>query len=169
MRNRNSTSRPEADQPLDEADAVVLSDIREMFQAADSMPPDLPERIQFSLSMRHLEFEVARLCAEDDHSLLAVRGVEHSRTITFESDSLTIMIRIDSNGDGTARIDGWLAPPYPRSIELRTTAETLTAAADEGGRFVFAEVPRGTAQFVVLADPRAGDSVQAVATPALIL
>ena len=169
MRNRDAAGRPKADQFLDDADVAILSDIREMFQAADSMPADLPERIRFSLSLRHLEFEVARLCAEDDQSVLAVRGVEQSKTITFESDSLTIMIRIDSNGDGTARIDGWLAPPYPRRIELRTSAEILTAAADDGGRFVFAGVPRGSAQFVVRTYPSAGDSGLAVVTPALIL
>ncbi len=46
--------------------------------------------------------------------MLAARGAEQSRTITFDSDSLTIMIRIDSNNDGTARVDGWLAPPQRR-------------------------------------------------------
>jgi hypothetical protein len=169
MRNPGAAGRPTADQPLDEADAAIINDIREMFQAADSMPADLPERIRFSLSLRHLEFEMARLCAEEGQPVLAVRGVEQSRTITFESDSLMIMIRIDADGDGTARIDGWLAPPYPRRIDLRTTAETLTAAADDGGRFVFIRVPRGSAQFVVRAEPGAGDSRQAVVTPTLIL
>jgi hypothetical protein len=101
--------------------------------------------------------------------VLAARGVEQSRTITFDSASLTIMIRIDSDGDGTARIDGWLAPPHPRTIELRTTAETLTAIADDGGRFVFTRVPRGSAQLMVRAEPEAADSAQAVVTPALVL
>ena len=78
------------------------------------MPPDLPERIRFSLALRDLEFEVARLSAEEDQLMLAARGTEQSRTITFDSDSLTIMIRVDSNQDGTARVDGWLAPPHAR-------------------------------------------------------
>ena len=58
--------------------------------------------------------------AEEDPRLVAARGAEQSRTITFDSDSLTIMIRIDSNKDGTVRIDGWLAPPQRREIEMQT-------------------------------------------------
>ena len=68
------------------------------------MPADLPERIRFSLALRDLEIEVARLVAEEDLPVLAARSAEQSRTVTFDSDSLTIMIRIDANTDGTARV-----------------------------------------------------------------
>ena len=80
---------------------------------------------------------------------MAAAGQEQSRTITFDSDSLTIMIRIDANRDGTVRVDGWLAPPQRREIEMKTTADSLTAASDAQGRFAFARVPRGTAQLIV--------------------
>jgi predicted secreted protein len=161
---------PPADGPLDEADLEILADIRDLFQAADPMPADLPERIRFSLALRDLEIEVARLAAEEDQQLLAVRGPEQSRTITFDSDSLTIMIRIDQNRDGTARVDGWLAPPQRREIELKTTGGALDAASDEQGRFAFASVPRGTAQLVVRpAEQGPSGSGRSVVTPALIL
>ena len=161
---------PPADGPLDETDLEILAEIRDLFQAADPMPPDLPERIRFSLALRDLEIEVARLVAEEDRQLLAVRGPEQSRTITFDSDSLTIMIRIDQNRDGTARIDGWLAPAQRREIEVKTTAGSLGAASDEQGRFALSSVPRGTAQLVVRpADQGAGGSGRSVVTPALIL
>ena len=101
---------PPADEPLDDADFGVLGDIRELFEAVDPMPADLPERIRFALALRDLEVEVARLAAEDQLAV-AARGKEQARTITFDSDSLTIMIRIDANRDGTVRVDGWLAPP----------------------------------------------------------
>src|SRR2546429_267847 len=104
---------PPADEPLDDADFGVLGDIRELFEAVDPMPADLPERIRFALALRDLEVEVARL-AEEDQLTVAARGKEQARTITFDSDSLTIMIRIDANQDGTVRVDGWLAPP-PRT------------------------------------------------------
>ena len=90
--------------------------------------------------------EVARLAEAEEQPALATRGTEQSRTITFDSDSLTIMIRVDTNHDGTARLDGWLAPPHPREIELKTASGSLTVLADEQGRFAFACVPRGTAQ-----------------------
>ena len=56
---------PSADEPLDDTDLGVLDDIRELFQAADPMPADLPERIRFPLALRDLEVEVARLADED--------------------------------------------------------------------------------------------------------
>ena len=157
-------------EPLDDLDLRLLDAIREMFQAADPMPADLPQRIRFSLALRGLEIEVARLTAEDDRPVLAARGAEQSRTITFDSDSLTIMIRIDVNRDGTARVDGWLAPPQRREIEMKTAADELTAASDEQGRFAFASVPRGTAQLVVRpVEQELSGSGSSVVTPALIL
>ncbi len=158
-----------ADGPLDDADLEILAEIRDMFQAADPMPPDLPERIRFSLALRDLEIEVARL-VEEDREVLAVRGPEQSRTVTFDSDSLTVMIRIDQNRDGTARVDGWLAPPQRREIEMKTAADTLSVPSDEQGRFAFASVPRGTAQLVIRpAEQEASGSGRSVVTPALIL
>ena len=159
---------PSADEPLDDADFGVLGDIRELFEALDPMPADLPERIRFSLALRDLEVEVARL-AEEDQLTVAARGKEQARTITFDSDSLTIMIRIDANRDGTVRVDGWLAPPQRRVVEIKTTADPLTAASDVQGRFAFARVPRGTSQFIVHpAEPASGDT-RSVVTPALII
>jgi hypothetical protein len=160
---------PSPDGPLDDVDIGLLDGIRELYQAIDPMPADLPERIRFSLALRDLEIEVARL-AEEDSPAVAVRGTEQSRTITFDSDSLTIMIRIEGNRDGTARIDGWLAPPQRRELEMKTGADSLTIASDEQGRFAFPRVPRGTAQLVVRpGEPGPDGPGRAVVTPALIL
>jgi hypothetical protein len=120
--------------------------------------------------MRGLEAEVARLTAADEDDLVAARGAEHSRTITFDSESLTIMIRIDSNEDGTVRIDGWLAPPQRREIEMQTATDPCRVSSDDQGRFAFISVPRGTARLVVTGADRAnGGSGRPVVTPPLIL
>ena len=157
--------RPSACAPLDDIDLGLLKAIRELFQAVDPMPADLPERIGFFLTLRDLEVEVARLAAGQDQRAVAARGAEQSRTITFDSDSLTIMIRIDANPDGTVRVDGWLAPAARREIEMKSTADTLSVSSDEQGRFAFSGVPRGTAQIVV----RPAGLGRSVVTPALIL
>jgi hypothetical protein len=47
-------------------------------------------------------------------------------------------------------------------------SDTLTETADDGGRFVFGRVPRGSAQLLVRALPDVDGSGQAVVTPALI-
>ena len=160
---------PSADDPLDETDFGLLDRIRELFEATDPMPADLPERICFSLALRDLEIEMARL-AEEDQLTVAARGTEQSRTITFDSDSLTVMIRIEANRDGTARVDGWLAPPQRRELEMKTSTDALSTASDEQGRFAFARVPHGTAQLIVRpGEPGPGGPGRSVVTPALIL
>jgi hypothetical protein len=154
-----------ADDPQDDPDLGLLDDIRDLYQAADPMPADLPERIRFALALRGLEIETARLAAAEDQPALAARGTEQSRTITFDSDSLTIMIRIDADRDGTVRVDGWLAPPQRREVEMKTTAGSLRVTSDERGRFVLTRVPHGTAQLVV----RPAGAGKSVVTPALTL
>jgi hypothetical protein len=161
--------RSSADEPLDDTDVRLLDGIRDMFRVADPMPADLPERIRFRLALRDLEIEVARL-VEEEQALAGIRGAEQSRTITFDSDSLTIMIRIDANRDGTVRVDGWLAPPQFREIEMKTATETLSVSSDSQGRFAFVRVPRGTAQLMVRpAEPGPDGAGRSVVTPALIL
>ena len=156
-------------------DAGLLAAIREMFESIDPMPSDLPERIRFSLALRDIDVEMARLASEADEFEMAARGAEESRTITFDSDSLTIMVRIDSNADGSVRVDGWLAPPQPRAVEIRMADRCITVAADEAGRFVFPSVPRGTVRVLVRSSGPGADSegqpaaVKSVITPALIL
>ena len=158
---------PSADEPLDDSDLGLLAEVRDMFQAADPMPAELPDRIRFFLAFRDLDLEVARLTAEQDELAVAARGTEQSRTITFDSETLTIMIRIDGNTDGTVRVDGWLAPAQCREIELKCAADPLEVTSDEQGRFAFARVPRGTAQLVVR-PARPQGAGRSVVTPALI-
>jgi len=169
MKIPDAAGPPAAGEPMDDADFAILAGVRRMFAAADPMPADLPERIRFSLTLRDLEFEVARLAAEADQPMLTARGAEQCRTITFDSDSLTIMIRIESNQDGTARVDGWLAPAERRTVDWRAAAEVLTTQADDHGRFAFARLPRGSAQLVVRAEPGSAGSGAAVVTTPLIL
>src|ERR1700722_19251331 len=95
-------------QQMDDFDFAILDGIRAIFEQVDPMPADLPERVRFALALRGLETEVARLVAEEDPRLVAVRGTEQSRTVTFDSASLSVIVRIEENKNGSVRIDGWL-------------------------------------------------------------
>jgi hypothetical protein len=130
-------------------DADLLDAIMETFSAVDPMPPDLPDRIRFALALRELEAEVVRIADVADEVAPAARGAEESRMVTFDSNSLTIMIRVESNQDGTARVDGWLAPPKAHRVEMRLEESSIIVMADDLGRFVFYCVPRGTARLIV--------------------
>jgi hypothetical protein len=147
-------------------DGSLLLAVRDFFETVDPMPFDLPERIQFALALRDLEAEVTRMARTVDQTVQVARGAEESRIVTFDSDRLTIMIRIESNPDGTARVDGWLAPPQAHRVEMSMADESITAVADDLGRFVFYSVPRGTGRLIVRS-PQAG--ANSVITPALSL
>jgi hypothetical protein len=148
----DSQDRPEAavdgeDQPLDALDAAILDDIRALFEATEPVPPDLVARTTFALDLVGLEDEVARL---EPVGLLAAgaRGAEQSRTITFDSESLTIVVQASPSG-ATLRVDGWLAPPAVRRLRLRAGEADFATESDELGRFVVLDVPRGPVQIVV--------------------
>ena len=159
-------------------DRHLLTMIRSMFQAADPVPAGLVDRIRLSVALAglngDLDSELARLTV---HEAALARGApEESRTITFDSSSLTIMIRIDSNADGTVRVDGWLAPPHRCRVEISMADGPVTVDADADGRFAFLSVPRGTARLVVRpAEQSAGEGqpgpfgIKTVVTPALML
>jgi hypothetical protein len=160
-------------------DARLLAMIKELYETVDPAPPDLAERVRFAVSLADLEAEVARLSDGEDSraaaSALARGAPEESRTITFDSTELTIMIRIDVNQDGSARVDGWLAPPRRCPVEIALLDGSLFADADADGRFAFPNVPRGTVRLIVrppeesaLADDGAS-VVKTVITPALVL
>lgn len=172
------------------ADEDLLALVRSVFEAVDPVPPGLAERARFAVALAALEGEVARLTSEDGsagssdasqlhehHAAVALaRGApEESRTITFDSSDLTIMIRIDANADGTARVDGWLAPPRRCKVQIALVGGTLDVAADDDGRFAFPRVPRGTVRLVVRPPERAGApdgapaEAKSVITPALVL
>ncbi|HEX4088929.1 MAG TPA: hypothetical protein VHZ33_09430 [Trebonia sp.] len=159
-------------------DEPLLGRIRSLFEEADPMPAGLVDRIRLSVALADLggglEAELARLTV---HEAALARGApEESRTITFDSSSLTIMIRIDANADGTVRIDGWLAPPHCCQVEITLADGLVTTDADADGRFAFLSVPSGTARIVVRPPERAAGESQpgssatkTVITPAVVL
>jgi hypothetical protein len=75
------------------------------------------------------------------------------------------MVTISPVGPERVRVDGWLDPKGTAAVELRTVEETFIASADNQGRFVFADVPRGFGQFII----RPGEGRTAVITPSIQL
>lgn len=161
------------------SDESVLAKIKALFEAVDPAPPDLAERVRFAVALADLEAEAARLVEEAAFEPTLTRGTaEESRTITFDSTELTIMIRIDANADGTVRVDGWLAPACACRIEVSLHDGGLAVEADADGRFAFPSVPRGTVRFVVrppaqqaqaASDSSGNARMKTVITPALVL
>lgn len=180
-----------ADELLDERDDELLSMLRECYEAIDPMPDSLVERSLFAIDVQDIDAEVFQLAEQYRLEPTGTRGSsesasedgvdgdgdgdgmgEEARVVTFDSDSLTIMIRISQLG-GLVRIDGWLAPPQACLVELRSGERTVGADADAEGRFVLDAIPRGLAQLVVRlggnGETLTGGRGQSILTPAIVL
>lgn len=155
------------DGPLDAVDEAILAELAAAYAAADPPPPDLDLRVRFALAAGDLDAEVARL-SEDLLAGSGARAGGQPRTVTFEAASLSVMLTVVERPDGRRRLDGWLAPPAQLGVELRAAGSrtpTHAVTADEGGRFVFDDVPPGLAQLTV----RQTEPGRTVLTPAVDL
>ena len=135
-------------QPLDELDLSILDQVRAMHQAADPPPADLDVRSRFAIRLTDVDVEISRLY-EDVLAGAGARAADPARTVTFEADSMTIMLTVTPRTGGL-RVEGWLAPPGPLPVELRTAdGDARRVSADDDGRFVFDDVPPGLAKLAV--------------------
>ena len=173
-------------------DGVLLDQLRHMWEEADPPPADLAERVLFAVGLEDLEFELLQLRGELDlagargaeplpaHNAEPLdtrsaaphdaRGAEKVRTVTFGSDSLTVMVSLSGQHPQGRRIDGWIAPGAALRIELRTTRGVQQTTADQTGRFSLSDVPAGLVQLVI--HPTEGATVpltRPVVTPAIQL
>ncbi|HKS44621.1 MAG TPA: carboxypeptidase regulatory-like domain-containing protein [Amycolatopsis sp.] len=157
----NDTHAPEGAHPDDE---VLLADLGRILDLVDQPPAGLVQRVQFALELENLDVEVAQW--ERAGRLTGVRSSVDQGTITFTVSDLTIMINLTKTGL-CHRIDGWLVPAGEHDVEVRVAGYGSTSTtADEGGRFVLDEIPRGTTQIVISV---AGAGNRTVVTPAVVL
>jgi hypothetical protein len=130
-------------------DDELMTQVARLVNELDPMPPGLVERTQFAVAIDDiddLDLEVARWA--DTRTLVGVRGGLPG-TITFFVGDLTVMVNVTRTGE-RQRIDGWLVPAGAHGVEVRVADHgSTTTTADEGGRFVLTEVPRGTTQLLV--------------------
>lgn len=151
---------------LDEDDDRLLAEIARLYERIDPMPPDLVDRIGFMLTLADMEIELARLTVES-RVPVGARGEERARTVTFSSDSLTVMVTITPT-DAGCRIDGWIAPGAAIRVELRSDRGNHDVIADVDGRFDFVDVPSGLVQLVFHPTPDVEVQLRSpVVTPAV--
>jgi hypothetical protein len=155
---------------LDDVDAGILGRVARMHARLDPPPADLDERVRFAIALEDIAVEVCRLAAEELVGSGA-RGVERTRTVTFDAASLTVMVSVADAGTRGVRLDGWLAPPAALRVELRAQGgSSRSVLADDAGRFVFDGVAHGLAQLLVHPVPGCGvDLAATVVTPSLTL
>ncbi len=158
--------------PIDGTDLALLAGVRDLFEHADPMPADLVEHVLFAVSLADLDVEVCRLTEMSGLVAAGARddGGERSRTVTFDSDSLTIMVTLVPLDGDLVRLDGWLAPPAACRVELQTPTGSSVTTADGDGRFVLDRVPRGLAKLVIRRPPAdSAARAREVVTPSIEL
>jgi hypothetical protein len=144
-------------------DDAMMAKVAQLVDRLDPPPPGLIERAQFAIAIDDIDVEAARWA--DDRPLAGVRGGAPG-TITFFVGDLTVMVNVTRTGE-RQRIDGWLVPAGEHGVEVRVADHGSTeTTADEGGRFVLTEVPRGTTQILVRMN---ADRPRTVVTPTVVL
>jgi hypothetical protein len=139
-----------AAEPLDSTDAALLNSLRAYYDEHDPMPDGLADRIQFELTLDALHAEVGTLTTMDlAGAHVRSAATEAVRTITFTSESLTTMVTLTPQPDGTIRVDGWATPGANVRVEVLLTDAARETYADSDGRFVFEDLPSGLAKFAL--------------------
>jgi hypothetical protein len=147
-------------------DDAMMTEVARLVNELDPPPVGLVERAQFAIAIDDIDsidIELARWA--DTRPLAGVRGGMPG-TITFFVGDLTVMVNVTRTGE-RQRIDGWLVPAGEHGVEVRVADHGSTeTTADEGGRFVLTEVPRGTTQILVRMK---ADRPRTVVTPTVVL
>jgi hypothetical protein len=141
--NHDATPAPLADPRDDE----LLDLLADLWQSHDPPPTDLADRVSFALSLDDLEVELMRL-TDQTLSLAGARAEDQAHTVTFCSDTLSVMVMINNEAAGGVRLDGWIVGGAGLQVGLRTDGAERTTSADGDGRFSFQAVPAGLTQLV---------------------
>jgi hypothetical protein len=132
---------------LGPSEEELFAQLCQMWEERDPAPADLADRISFALSLDDLEVE---LLAMEQSELVSAghRGEEQVRTMTFSSDSLSVMVSISPGREQGMRIDGWITDGGGLDVELRRRGSLRRERADADGRFAFDGITAGLVQLV---------------------
>src|SRR5882724_5413661 len=120
-------------------DGALTRRLRRMWEAVDPPAADLADRMLFVLELEDLEFEMLR--PQEMLQPAGARGHESASTVTFTSDSLSVMVTLPGSSPGSHRLDGYIVPAAALRVELRAQHGCQHTVADPTGRFAFPDAP----------------------------
>lgn len=147
---------------IDRTDELLLAELAAVHEALDPMPSGLTDDVRFAITVQQLHAEVAELVATPMLAARADDTTTTADTITFTSGTISVMIAADRTGPDGLTLDGWVTAAGAE-VELHVGDEVRRATADEHGRFVFTDVPRGRTWLVV--HRPGGDAASPIVTP----
>lgn len=129
----------------------LLDLVRRAWEEHDPVPDDLVARMQAVVAAEQLLADAVDL----DHELLLLversgelagaRGTA-AYTLRFSSDDVDLLLRAVPGEDGSARLDGWIAPATAMAVRAVAVAEgggAWEAHAGDDGRFELVGLPPG--------------------------
>ncbi len=163
------------DDALDDIDFAILHEVRDLADLVDPVPTELVDKVKFALTVQALDAELAELMASP---LVQVRSqdVALAQSITFTSSTLSLMISVSEERDGTIRLDGWVTQGGaqielhvdPAPFGILAVPPQRVVEAEATGRFVIDGLTHGRFVFVVRQHPER-PSERPVVTPAMEL
>lgn len=145
---------------------VLLGDLVGVYDRFDPPPETLVERILVALACDEIDARYELLTMiELSPQLLGARGTDDALTFSFESDGLSMVLRVTSTGSETCRVDGWVSPPQMLIVSATQGGQTVQAQAVDDGRFEFPTLASGATRFLLHPDPTKTNLV----TPAIDL
>lgn len=159
-------------EPLDDCDQRILAVIDELHHRDDPIPDDLNERVLFALELEaELDARIAGISRPTEFTLvrgeagLAV-GQGDSASITFDCETVTVMVIPRPSAVGEILLDGWIGPEGAYEVELRSPDGTRRILSEDNGRFVLEGLPQGRMFQLVI---RPDEALQRDGLPAVVV
>lgn len=136
----------------------LLGLVRQAYVAGDPVPGGLISRMQAAAagaaeeSGLGLDLELMLLVESSDAEAAGVRSAapasaRSAYTLRFAQSGVDVLVRVASDTDTTARLDGWVVPGSPMTVravradDVRTPIVAVTLGAS--GRFELTSLPAG--------------------------
>ncbi len=118
-------------------DDALVQGLRDALEV-EPVPPEVAAAAKAAFTWRTIDAELAALAYDslDDVALVAVRGGEGPRALSFEAGEAVIELEVESTGS-VHRLEGQVAPTQVERLELQRVDadEAVALPVDDFGRF----------------------------------
>ena len=130
----------------DEEDERLMAALRRLAALVDAVPLGLIAAARAAFAWRTLDAELAELCYDSaliERSPVGVRSTAaEGRFLNFEAPGIAVEMEAIAAGSNR-RLTGQFAPPRAGPVEVRQPGRSMTAVADDRGRFLVDDLRAG--------------------------
>ncbi len=131
----------------------LLDSLADVWDTHDPVPDALVERVLVALAIEDLDvaYELLSLTSRRAE-LVGARAGGEAITFTFDSDDVSMVLRVSSTGPDTCRVDGWITPLRALTVTASQGGRSVVANILDAGRFEFPELRSGATRFLLHPD-----------------